>query len=78
MVETRLIVCEGKCNPDIYDFDSLAHRQVQFGDIRPYLRERVEKLVHTTHELTRNTYYDVRMGWTRSWRCQVCGHSRKF
>lgn len=77
-VETRRIVCEGKCNPDLADFDAMCHRQSQFGDLLPYVKERARALAHTDHRLTQANHFDVRIGWCCLYKCAVCGHTRKY
>lgn len=78
--EIRRIVCEGKCNPDLADFDALCHRFAQFGDrgVGKYVVERSRELIHTDHVITQFQHYDVKIGWCVRAKCTVCGHTRKY
>ncbi len=76
--QTRSLICEGRCNPYLADFDSVAHRQSQFGDVRDYMKVAARVLIHTEHIMTQDNHYDTRIGWCRKYTCVVCGHTRKF
>lgn len=77
--DERILVCEGACNPDIYDYDQLCV-QMQGGNqfLMPDVAFRARRLRHTLHVRSRSEFWDVHRGWIRSFRCQVCGHVRKF
>ncbi len=72
------MVCEGKCNPDLVEFEQLCERWMMFGDNREYLVERRKALRHTVHVSNRPECFDTKMGgWTRVWRCTECGAVRR-
>lgn len=72
------LVCEGKCNPYLADYDATCERQSQFGDVKQFQQEQSRELVHTEHEMVKDEYYDTHMGWIKKYRCVVCGHTRRF
>jgi len=79
VTDERILVCEGPCNPDIYDYDTLviqmqAGNQFLVGDVA----FRARRLHHTRHVRSRSEHWDIMRGWIRSFRCEICGHVRKF
>lgn len=75
---TKQIICEGKCNPDLVDYDAACHRQSQFGDIADYLKLRARSLVHTDHVMVNDMEWSSKLGMVARYKCAVCGHSRLF
>lgn len=85
MHEDAILVCEGKCNPDIKDYDATVGRIMQAWEGKTPFRseERLtiyewgRKLVHTAHIAVSNVRWAGR-GWTRTWKCAECGQNREF
>jgi hypothetical protein len=90
-LETRLLVCEGKCNPDLKDYDMASSRtaracaedledgpkyQPTTSDAR-FFGGWARKLKHTTHTCISSINYHNN-GWKRKYQCNVCGRSRWF
>ena len=80
----RQLVCEGECNPDIRDFDSVVGK-VYALDVREQrmvdntIVEWVRRLKHTAHlPETATAIFRSGMGWCRAWRCIECGHKRYY
>lgn len=77
-VDERIIVCEGKCNPDIREYDD---QVVEFGAARSnreFLMEWARRLVHTKHTRVSGDHWGIGQGWIRKFQCGVCGHVRHF
>lgn len=74
---TKILVCEGKCNPELREYDQMRERQEQFGDLRVFLAEQARQLVHTEHEMIiRGVWHDG--VWKDVWRCVVCRATKRF
>ena len=79
---SRELICEGRCNPHLRDYDIVADRAGK-TDMRgpkwvsPILTDMVRTLVHTPHNtLDNNLRFSSDFGWGRLWKCAVCGHTR--
>jgi len=80
------LVCEGGCNPHLYDYDDLRRRaftQAEFGgdddadELIKIVREWGRHLRHTDHHQVSPERWS-NSGWYRNFRCSVCGHVRRF
>jgi len=81
MNETRMMICEGKCNPQVQWLDAMIYdlrkqestKYLMQGGVQPvgdnYVRE-LRKLKHTVH--TRSTF-NTELHWC----CADCGVFRK-
>lgn len=92
--DSRLLVCEGVCNPGIRDYDQVVEREgyrvigSQGHARRMALTNIVEwgrDLVHTRHDRTLTTHTGQPRGpvwkggsWFREFRCSVCGSLKLF
>lgn len=79
-VDSRVLICEGRCNPLLREYDGLVERYGAEPVIATlkYIMLRVRQLVYTRHERCRGEHWDPKHGWIRSFRCQVCGAVKKF
>lgn len=74
------IVCEGPCNPGLYDYDQAVRQFSTMGRPRAlldFISDRARTLAHTLHILHRKQYWHP-TGWVRGFKCTVCGHIRKW
>lgn len=78
--DSRVLICEGRCNPLLREYDGLVERYGAEPVIATlkYIMLRVRQLVYTRHERCRGEHWDPKHGWIRSFRCQVCGAVKKF
>ena len=81
---SRLLVCEGSCNPDIRDYDAARARipapdTLSRRDFRMMSQTVIEwgrRLRHTTHVPETETPIFRNGEWCRAWVCAECGHRR--
>ena len=81
---TRLLVCEGPCNPDIRDYDEARSRIPLQGSVsrRDFniraatTTEWSRRLKHTAHIPETETPIFHNGEWCRAWVCSECGHRR--
>lgn len=77
-VDERILVCEGKCNPDIRMFDE---QVVSLGGGRSdksYVKQLARGLRHTMHVRVTDGRWSGTFGWYRQFKCTECGHIRNF
>lgn len=80
MYEEVIIVCEGRCNPGINDYDQAASRRPP-GPIHGQSVVAIwgRSLRHTTHIAKTNEKFNDDNGcWDKVWVCAVCGHHRRY
>lgn len=73
-----MLICEGKCNPDLAEYDQLCDRFAIYGDNLDYLRERRKELRHTLHYAEGYSHFDIHMGWVERYTCLECGRVKKI
>lgn len=80
--ETRSLVCEGACNPELSQYDAVRDKfdPTMRRDNRQLITDLhfwVKDLKHTPHKaLSPNLFWKDPIGWCRAWRCTVCNHKR--
>lgn len=79
--ETRVLVCEGVCNPTLLEYDQAAARAMTSTarDVRKVVGGWSRDLVHTEHVSSGPSVFSIRLGaFGPVWACSVCGHKREF
>ena len=79
------VICEGKCNPNLRDYDTMMRRSKEENDPRLMLFALGIKPVHTPHhqEYSPVTHRPKEVwvagtGFFFLYRCDICNHPRKF
>ena len=77
-LDTRILVCEGPCNPNIKEYDE---QVVEYGggrSARDLIIEWSRGLKHTQHVRISGDHWQIGQGWSRYYKCEICGTVREF
>lgn len=75
--QSRMLICEGTCNPDLKIFDEACERWAMFGDNYSFVVELRKQLKHTLHESVGGGMYEVGHGWVKMFKCTECGKAKR-